>query len=255
MSSVKTVREQQVATARISLGILEGNEEVVEVKNENLKDINTLKGEAAVGDEETNGEAAVGDEETISQNSLDRKSEVCVVVPGEALVLDVGVIYMDYNLNKETIANNNVDSVEEMVAEEAVLKEELSKVVDEKLDEFPHQSLPAIYSVGSSCLARWCEDSVWYRATVDSIDEGLYEVTFLDYGNKVVVGLDNMVATVADIPSDEMEMVDYMMNVASPDRVGGASKKRKYEASELDLSGQPGSVRAFTTGYSILSTR
>ena len=25
----------------------------------------------------------------------------------------------------------------------------------------------------------------------------MYEVTFLDYGNKVVVGLDNMVATVA----------------------------------------------------------
>ena len=192
---------------------------VVEVETENLKDINTLE-----------GEAVVGDEEIIRQNSLDHETEV-VNVPGEAFVEDVSVIEegnMDYNLDEETIANNNVDSVEELIAEEAVLmKEVVSEVVEEKLDEFPPQSLPAIYSVGSSCLVRWCEDSVWYRARVDRIDEGLYEVTFLDYGNKVVVGLDNMVATVADIPSDEMEKVDYMVNVASPDRVEETLGRRK----------------------------
>ena len=192
---------------------------VVEVETENLKDINTLE-----------GEAVVGDEEIIRQNSLDHETEV-VNVPGEAFVEDVSVIEegnMDYNLDEETIANNNVDSVEELIAEEAVLmKEVVSEVVEEKLDEFPPQSLPAIYSVGSSCLVRWCEDSVWYRARVDRIDEGLYEVTFLDYGNKVVVGLDNMVATAADIPSDEMEMVDYMVNVASPDRVEETLGRRK----------------------------
>ena len=161
---------------------------VVEVETENLKDINTLE-----------GEAVVGDEEIIRQNSLDHETEV-VNVPGEAFVEDVSVIEegnMDYNLDEETIANNNVDSVEELIAEDVVLKEVESKVIEEKLDEFPPRSLPAIYSVGSSCLVRWCEDSVWYRARVDRIDEGLYEVTFLDYGNKVVVGLDNMVATVA----------------------------------------------------------
>ena len=29
---------------------------------------------------------------------------------------------MDYNLDEETIANNNVDSVEELIAEDVVLK-------------------------------------------------------------------------------------------------------------------------------------
>ena len=86
---------------------------VVEVKTENLKDINTLE-----------GEAVVGDEEIISQNSLDHETEV-VDVPGEAFVEDVSVIEegnMDYNLDEETIANNNVDSVEELIAEDVVLK-------------------------------------------------------------------------------------------------------------------------------------
>ena len=67
---------------------------VVEVETENLKDINTLE-----------GEAVVGDEEIISQNSLDHETEV-VDVPGEAFVEDVSVIEegnMDYNLDEETI--------------------------------------------------------------------------------------------------------------------------------------------------------
>ena len=67
---------------------------VVEVETENLKDINTLE-----------GEAVVGDEEIIRQNSLDHETEV-VNVPGEAFVEDVSVIEegnMDYNLDEETI--------------------------------------------------------------------------------------------------------------------------------------------------------
>ena len=165
----------------------------VELKTETLKDVDILK-----------GEEVVGDEDIIIQNSLGRKSEICVDVPGVPSVDYVGVIEGD------NVANNtDVDSVEELIAEVAELKEVSSKAVEEKLDESSHQPVPAIYSVGSSCLVRWCEDSVWYRARVDRdrIDEGLYEVTFVDYGNKVVVGLDNMVATAADIPSAEMETV------------------------------------------------
>ena len=91
---------------------------------------------------------------------------------------------------------------------------------------------------------------------MDSIDEGLYEVTFLDYGNKVVVGLDNMVATAADIPSDEMEMVDYMVNVASPDRVEETLGRRKRRSVTVTSRLKPRKSRRLrSTNGEVLTTR
>jgi len=68
-----------------------------------------------------------------------------------------------------------------------------------------------VFSVGSSCLVKWCEDKVWCRARVDNFVKGVYEVTFVDYGNKVTVGMGDMVVRAADIPDDQLEMVDPLV--------------------------------------------
>ena len=50
------------------------------------------------------------------------------------------------------------------------------------------------------------EDKVWCRAMVDNFVQGMYEITFVDYGNKVTVGLEDMLHSVEDIPADQLEM-------------------------------------------------
>ena len=67
------------------------------------------------------------------------------------------------------------------------------------------------YSVGFSCLARWSEDKVWYRAKVDKWNSGLYDVTFVDYGNTASVAPNEIVSSVADLPTEELDIVDSMV--------------------------------------------
>ena len=66
---------------------------------------------------------------------------------------------------------------------------------------------------GHSCVARWKEDGVWYRAIVEEdLGRGDFYVTFFDYGNDAVVSKDSIVGTVAEIA--EGEAVDE--NVFTP---------------------------------------
>ena len=55
---------------------------------------------------------------------------------------------------------------------------------------------------GETCFARWEEDQMWYHATVleNLKDQGNYLVCFIDWGNEAVVGEDEMVENIGDIP-------------------------------------------------------
>lgn len=67
---------------------------------------------------------------------------------------------------------------------------------------------PAV-TVGSVCIARWSEDSVWYNARLDSVGEGgQFQVTFTDYGNSDIITNDSIVAKAEDIPADQVNMID-----------------------------------------------
>jgi len=93
------------------------------------------------------------------------------------------------------------------------LESESMVPVSEELDvaEPSTVSVMPVFPIGSTCLARWREDKIWYRAKVDSFDQGEYGVTFVDYGNTVLVKEEEMVHTAADIPSAEVELVDAMV--------------------------------------------
>lgn len=51
------------------------------------------------------------------------------------------------------------------------------------------------WHVGSVCVARWCEDLIWYRAEVTEVLEGNNQIValFIDYGNSAKVPRADMV--------------------------------------------------------------
>ena len=57
---------------------------------------------------------------------------------------------------------------------------------------------------GQSCLARWREDGVWYRARVIALGPlKTVSVLFTDYGNEAEVMLEDIVMSASEIPADE----------------------------------------------------
>lgn len=51
-------------------------------------------------------------------------------------------------------------------------------------------SHPNFFAVGTVCEARYSEDGVWYKATINAILEGgKYDVTYTEYGNTEVVSI------------------------------------------------------------------
>merc|ERR1719318_224565 len=76
------------------------------------------------------------------------------------------------------------ECVEGMATTESILVAETVEVTNPS---------PAV-TVGSECIACWSEDSVWYNARVDGVEEGgQYHVTFTDYGNTDIVTKDRIV--------------------------------------------------------------
>merc|ERR1719318_1039974 len=72
-------------------------------------------------------------------------------------------------------------------------------------------------TVGKAVIARWCNDSVWYNAVVDSVDTntGYADVTFVDYGNSATVSVNHIVKLATEIPVEELEMVDHLVELES----------------------------------------
>ena len=70
---------------------------------------------------------------------------------------------------------------------------------------------------GSSCLARCPEDGVWYRAKVAFQDfvKGDVLVTLIDYSKSVVVGANDIVSSVDELPEEERILVDKVVLVAN----------------------------------------
>ena len=54
-------------------------------------------------------------------------------------------------------------------------------------ERIDNKSEVSAFTLGSVYVAKWSEDSVWYRARVDRVVGETVEVTFLDYGNKETI--------------------------------------------------------------------
>ena len=72
------------------------------------------------------------------------------------------------------------------------------------------------WCVGSSCVARWSEDEVWYRAEVVAVAATTCTVLFTDYGNEAEVMEDDVVAAANELPVD----ADIDVNLEEEERRG-----------------------------------
>jgi len=78
-------------------------------------------------------------------------------------------------------------------------KPKLKEIEDalEDYDNSKYKSLIHPVKAGTTCAAKFDTDGKWYRATVErsipsKVKKHMYEVTFIDYGNKSEVSVDNL---------------------------------------------------------------
>merc|ERR1719450_508150 len=125
--------------------------------------------------------------------------------------------YVDENVTAVVAVENNVGEGKEQVKDILkgpegdclkvetplydVLDENDAKVISHSKNELPLTSF--ILSVGSTVVAKWSEDEVWYNAKVQSINNEVYEVLFIDYGNSAHVKLEHVLKSALDIPTTD----------------------------------------------------
>ena len=72
-----------------------------------------------------------------------------------------------------------------------------------------------------TCLAKWDDDNVWYRAKVTKTSEATVEVVFIDYGNSAILARERIVLSYQDIPAEDVaqEMVDENVEAPSSEEI------------------------------------
>ena len=111
--------------------------------------------------------------------------------------------------SRRTVAPEEQGSVERKSQEDKAAAEEQSegsrnnyKSMEASKTAEKVQKGHKMWQEGDTCFARLEEDQVWYHATVleNLKDQGNYLVCFIDWGNEAVVGEDEMVENIGDIP-------------------------------------------------------
>ena len=175
-----------------------------DIKEDRRRDVVTVTGESASGLEDVSAGAMSGDRQYVTVNNLPKTGTV-----------------------SPEVVKNKTDLVDDADDDTVVVTQEVTSrlpspgttavvsPIKPHLDPVSVSDFPP----GSSCLALWTEDNVWYRARVNSVTEDrlqeelqeLYQVTFIDYGNTVTVSQEQMVARIEDIPKEQLEMVDHLV--------------------------------------------
>ncbi|CAB3361040.1 Hypothetical predicted protein [Cloeon dipterum] len=81
---------------------------------------------------------------------------------------------------------SNVDSLEAIDCQAVENEADLANVAQAllKADEFPDLEQ---FNVGDTCVAKFDDDGLWYRANITNLQDGVTEALFFDYGNSAVV--------------------------------------------------------------------
>jgi len=61
---------------------------------------------------------------------------------------------------------------------------------------------------GNSCVAKWAEDGMWYRAVIQEIKDHSCIVLFVDYGNNEDVSKEFILESGDEIPMEDVSMID-----------------------------------------------
>merc|ERR1711874_927275 len=93
----------------------------------------------------------------------------------------------------EQAEGNNTEEVVQETDDKNILEDEVSVHSQE-------ESRPV--NIGDLCIAQWSEDLVWYNAQVEDIlEDGSFNVYFIDYFNKATVKNAQLVKHLGDIVS------------------------------------------------------
>ena len=153
---------------------------------------------------------------------------------------------------KGVVEKKKAEKVVEKKVEKVVEKKKVEKVVNEKkleemksvekkkLDEKKRSAgSPQVWKEGAACVARWSEDSVWYRAEVLSVSPSCCLVKFVDYGNEEEVALQYILKTSAEIPTGESidEFVTGQFEDPDPEKDGGIPSKEVRSEPSHSVSG------------------
>ena len=149
------------------------------------------------------------------------------------------VKFIDYDNEDILQLEDLVDSVANIPVEERDLLDQFVEGSGEDVEDL-EEKCPLKFSVGQSCLARWSEDLVWYRARVEEGRVGGYTVTFTDYGNKDYVEFSHILETIKEIPVDQLGMLDQFVeecekeqdSSSTPEELSSYNVKKKVKRSQ-----------------------
>merc|ERR1719318_1486627 len=123
----------------------------------------------------------------------------------------VGVTFVDYGNEDEVNIDNIVklrseiprgDEVDENVIEIDNNSPEIKQV---------YEGVQKLFQIGDDVVAKWSEDSTWYNAKVEVVNDDEYSVLFTDYGNSATAKHAEVLKSAVDIPA--AEIVDECMEV------------------------------------------
>ncbi|XP_074643884.1 protein tudor-like [Tubulanus polymorphus] len=112
--------------------------------------------------------------------------------------------------------------------------------------------------LGVPCVARYSEDERWYRGTIESVNEDMAIIHFIDYGNKEE-------KSIADLKSLSVDFVDFtpfaikcMVDVENENTDTCDKFHEKTSEQELqiqfDTTGEPCLVKVFIDGVDVVSS-
>ena len=107
----------------------------------------------------------------------------------------------------ENIESQPTDIVLDIVPSEVISSHEtqLEKIIDPSKEHIELESQTYDLKEGDLVLAKWTEDSTWYRAQIQSTALDTVTVLFYDYGNADIVDKASIVHKESDIPAFDLK--------------------------------------------------
>ena len=159
------------------------------------------------------------------------------------------VLFVDYG-NLSLVERKNLVKTPHDIPKGDLIDELVETTVQEaKKEKEAVAAEPAVtpaaggdFSVDTECFAKWTEDEVWYNAKVEKVlQDGTFQVLFLDYGNSEVAPRSNILLNWAEIPKgDEIDenVIEPSTNTLSKD-IGTSEPPPAETTRVVNISSEP----------------
>ena len=159
------------------------------------------------------------------------------------------VLFVDYG-NLSLVERKNLVKTPHDIPKGDLIDELVETTVQEaKKEKEAVAAEPAVtpaaggdFSADTECFAKWTEDEVWYNAKVEKVlQDGTFQVLFLDYGNSEVAPRSNILLNWAEIPKgDEIDenVIEPSTNTLSKD-IGTSEPPPAETTRVVNISSEP----------------